>query len=236
MIDRFLRFPAHSAPTSPQLLLAATWRSAALALALGVIVLLLARRPIEDPLWHGLGFDACAPPCIAGIALNETRLSQVTGLLRGNASLVFERVLLSTSQAVFWYLVPSEIVPGWNAPDTAFVRMNGVVYGQRASASPDIVVSTLRITVSLPLSAIHLRFGPPACVVSERDPLSGRVLFTAYWQYPEGIFYASLVVETPRLHLDARTYLIGTAAFSEADTPCAEAQPWRGFAPVRRYD
>ncbi len=205
------------------------------ALAAGVAVILPGRAVLPPDSLRALGFDACPPPCWAGIQVGETALDAVAVAFETHIQAPRKGFDAAANGAVYWGV----IAPGANTSrSTSFS-------GNLMARSETHAVSYLHVNLDLPLWYLLLTLGDPETVeLQEPFPDVRRLEMVLNWSLGPVRAVATVPIESVTdWTLEARANSLSVA---EDGAPAAfgrslrawrllGATPWRGFAPLARY-
>jgi hypothetical protein len=182
--------------------------------------------------WSAFGFADCAMPCYLGIVPGETAFREAAGIVAERLPTYSSMLTDEGSQVVFFGV--------WQGSSQT---VSGLVRNRRG------LVGEVRITLNVPLVEVVLEFGPPQCVMLY--PQRAPSIMYLYWDDGEIMHWASVTLVAgqriiPRISYETPVFTIATSALeagnvcsgpSAATPPQANARlvPWRGFAPLWRY-
>ena len=212
----------------PAMLLAA---ACALIVALAV---LLPGRAISTPApLAGLGFDACPPPCWAGIRIGETALDDVPAAFAAHIRAASKGLTPAANGAVYWGM--NDAVP-----------RSAAFSGNLLARSAERYVTYLHLNLDLPFWYLLLTLGEPDQVeLHEPFPDVRRLEMVVYWTLPEKRAAAVIPLQSAADWglLTARATSLSVAETgpqpgfgrSQQAWHVFGASDWHGFAPLGRY-
>lgn len=196
-----------------------------MSLSAGGAIMVSAAQPTPPRQWDPYGFAACDLPCWAGIVPGKTSFDEIMPLLEEHL-----RVPYSTSQP-------------------AYSNVTYVVFGDETySLQAQIVLEgrgvrelQLYNLTYLPSDWQHIlaELGTPDCVTPRRASRSSFNGIALHWQGENGLVIRSfLPLDRDAMILpDERAVpLLGVARSAMGACEDRLTIPWRGFAPLWRYD
>lgn len=205
-------------------------------LASSLAVLMPGRGVTPPPVLGALGFDACPPPCWAGITVGETALADVGAHFETYVSAPRKQIDQADSGAVYWGMTGA--ADGNSRRTTAFS-------GNLLARSESRHVTYIHLNLDIPLWYLLLTLGPPDDVeLHEPFPDVRHLEMVLHWSLPD--LRAAAVVPVRQAEewgLEARA-----TAFSVAEAGPREGfgrswrpwhvighTAWQGFAPIAHY-
>jgi hypothetical protein len=203
--------------------------------AVGVaLAVLLPGRAISTPhALAGLGFDACPPPCWAGIRVGETALDDVPAAFAAHVQAANKAINPAANGAVYWGM-------------TDTLPRSVAFSGNLLSRSAERRVTYLHLNLELPLWYLLMTLGDPVQVeLHEPFPDVRRLEMVIYWALPTMRAAAVVPVQSAG---DWALFQARAVSLSVAEVGPQEGfgraqqawhvfgmSEWQGFAPLGRY-
>ena len=184
---------------------------------------------------QALGFEACAPPCWAGITVGQTAFDDVADSFATSITVSQKNIDFASNGAVYWGL----------GQTGSAARSSTAFSGNLLAWPPSSQVGYLHVNLDLPLWYLLLTLGDPTQVeLHEPFPDVSQLEVVLHWTWPEGQAAAIVPIDSVEewdwdnaatsFSVTARPDSVGFGRSLRAWHVIGHAA-WQGFVPIADY-